>query len=345
MITKKEIQQIKEELDFCAKPVFFFGDDQDGLCSFLLLYRYKKEGRGICVKGGHSLGEIMANKAKDYGADKIFVLDLHEIPDEFTDNTILPIVWIDHHGLADVQNKNINYFNPRLHDKNCYIPTSQTCYDVVKQDLWISVIGIIGDYAIPPHLSEFIKKYPKLLEKSYKDPGKLKYETEIGKLVIMFNFLLKGATAKVNTNIKILTRIEDPMELIECKTSRSKFLKKHYERFYAPYLLYFNKAKEIKPEGKLFVYVYEDPSVSITKDLANELSNLHRDLFVVIGRLKDDFYRLSLRYNGDINKFLPQSLQGVNGSIGGHPAAMGGMIHKDSWNLFVKQLGEEVNKA
>ncbi|HII88089.1 TPA: hypothetical protein HA253_00690, partial [Candidatus Woesearchaeota archaeon] len=43
-------QQIKKHLDDCKKPLIFFDDDQDGTCSFLLFYRYKKEGKGIPLK-------------------------------------------------------------------------------------------------------------------------------------------------------------------------------------------------------------------------------------------------------------------------------------------------------
>ena len=45
MLTEKQLKQIKDELDNCQKPLFLFDDDPDGLSSFLVLYRYKKEGK------------------------------------------------------------------------------------------------------------------------------------------------------------------------------------------------------------------------------------------------------------------------------------------------------------
>ena len=49
-LSKNQIHQIRESLDSCKNPLFFFDDDQDGLCSFLQLYRCKGEGKGIIVK-------------------------------------------------------------------------------------------------------------------------------------------------------------------------------------------------------------------------------------------------------------------------------------------------------
>lgn len=42
MLKEDEIKMIKEELDSCKRPLFFFHDDADGLSSFLLMYRRKR---------------------------------------------------------------------------------------------------------------------------------------------------------------------------------------------------------------------------------------------------------------------------------------------------------------
>ncbi|MBI3027081.1 hypothetical protein HYY70_03120, partial [Candidatus Woesearchaeota archaeon] len=61
-LSHNQILQIREHLDNCKKPLFFFDDDQDGLCSFLQLYRYKKEGKGIIVKTTPKLGTVFIKK-------------------------------------------------------------------------------------------------------------------------------------------------------------------------------------------------------------------------------------------------------------------------------------------
>ena len=87
-LTESEIKQFKEELENCARPLFLFDDDADGLSSFLILYRIKCEGKGIVVKTKPKLGEVFARKVNEYAPDKVFILDVPNIDDEFieTDN-------------------------------------------------------------------------------------------------------------------------------------------------------------------------------------------------------------------------------------------------------------------
>jgi len=50
MITKKQILEIREHLEKAQNPIFFFDNDGDGLCSFLLLQRYIGRGKGVAMK-------------------------------------------------------------------------------------------------------------------------------------------------------------------------------------------------------------------------------------------------------------------------------------------------------
>src|SRR3989344_5833931 len=84
-LSKTQIAQIRDNLDNCKKPLFFFDDDQDGLCSFLQLYRYKKEGKGIIVKTTPKLGTSFVGKVHEYSPDKVFILDLAVVEQDFLD--------------------------------------------------------------------------------------------------------------------------------------------------------------------------------------------------------------------------------------------------------------------
>ena len=92
-LSKNQIHQIRESLDSCKNPLFFFDDDQDGLCSFLQLYRYKGEGKGIIVKTTPKLGALFARKVEEYHPDKIFILDLAAVEQEFLDGIKVPVIW------------------------------------------------------------------------------------------------------------------------------------------------------------------------------------------------------------------------------------------------------------
>ena len=50
MLTENQIEEIKEHLDKAQNPLFFFDNDGDGLCSFLLLQRFIKKGKGVAIK-------------------------------------------------------------------------------------------------------------------------------------------------------------------------------------------------------------------------------------------------------------------------------------------------------
>ena len=124
-LSKEQIVQIRENLDTCKNPLFFFDDDQDGLCSFLQLYRYKKEGKGIIVKTTPKLGTIFVTKVQEYQPDKIFILDVADVQQDFLDEMKVPVVWIDHHG--PFERNNVKYFNPRISNWEDNHPTSYMC--------------------------------------------------------------------------------------------------------------------------------------------------------------------------------------------------------------------------
>ena len=50
MLNKKELDEIKENLEMSQNPLFFFDNDVDGLCSFLILRRSIGRGRGVAIK-------------------------------------------------------------------------------------------------------------------------------------------------------------------------------------------------------------------------------------------------------------------------------------------------------
>ena len=52
------LEEIKGYLEKSVNPLFFFDDDADGLCSFLLLYRYFKKGKYVPLKSSPALEEI-----------------------------------------------------------------------------------------------------------------------------------------------------------------------------------------------------------------------------------------------------------------------------------------------
>ena len=336
MLTNKQLQQIKEELDNSQNPLFFFDDDPDGLCAFLLLYRYKMEGHGFVVKTHPKLDARSAPKIEQYDADKAFVLDIAKLEQDFIDASKVPVIWVDHHG--PYERNNVKYFNPRIIKKDANIPTTYLCYKVVEQDLWIAMVGCIADYYLPDFLDEFNKKYPDLLNDK-KTVGDLYFKSKVGTLIKIFSFSLKGKTSDVMKNIKILTRIESPYEILNQETAKGKFIFQRYEKINKLYIDLLDSAVKTAGKEKLLVFTYSEDKMSFTGDLANELLYRFPDRIIMVGRKKDDDIRISLRSkNILLPPILEKSLVGLEGYGGGHEYACGANVKESHFKEFIERI-------
>ncbi|MEK6891561.1 MAG: hypothetical protein AABX25_00075, partial [Nanoarchaeota archaeon] len=334
-LSKKQVAELREHLDNCKNPLFFFDDDQDGLSAFLLLYRYKREGHGIVVKTSSKLGTVFSNKVKEYNPDKVFILDIAEVAQEFIDAIKVPVVWVDHHG--PFQRENVKYFNPRVSEPDDNFPTSFLCYQAVGQGLkssdaehhkylWIAALGSVADWFVPPFIKEFREKYPELLDKDYTHPGDIIFNTKLGKLIRIFSFILKGKHNDVMKSIKILTRIKEPDEILSQETEQGKFIYKRYEqinRLYEPLLKEVLEAAE-NTKGKIIIYKYNDDRTSFTSDLSNEAVYRFPDKVILIAREKNDEMKCSLRSpSHNLPPLIEKCLVGLEGYGGGHEHACG----------------------
>jgi single-stranded DNA-specific DHH superfamily exonuclease len=339
MLAEKEIKQIREELDNCKNPLFFFHDDPDGLCSFLLLYRYVKEGHGIVFKAKPGLGEGFLRKVQEYSPDKIFILDIPLVKQEFLDGVKVPVIWIDHHG--PYERSKVRYFNPRIRDKNDGTPVTRICYEVAKKDMWIAAVGCIGDWHIPDFFGEFKKKYPGLVEKKSEDPGKIYFETSLGKLVRVFSFILKGKTSDVIKSFKVLTRIEGPMEILDGSSPQGKFLYKKFETTNKEYEELLRESMEGVNDDGVLVFIYGSNKMSFTGDLSNELIYRYPDKVIVIGREKGGEIKLSLRSTKTLlPPIVEKALIGIEGYGGGHEYACGANVKKEDFERFISNIKE-----
>ncbi len=338
MLTQKECETIKEELLTSRNPIYFFHDDPDGLASFILFYRFLKEGKGFVVKAFPQIKEVLVNKTIEH--DKIFVLDIAIVDQEFIDKSKKTVVWIDHHNL--LERNNVLYFNPRKKD-NLNVPTPALCYQVVQQDLWIAFVGCIGDWYLPEFVDEFVKIFPDLCPQE-KTIEQFYFNSLVGKLIKIFSFNLKGDGAEVSKSIKVITRIESPYEILNQETPEGKFLYKRYEKINQHYEGLLKQALNQKPKGKLFIFTYKSDYLSLTKDLSNELLYKFPDKVVILGREKDDEVRCSFRtgLKINLNKILQKALVGIQGYGGGHEQACGGAIKKQDFQRFLDNLEREL---
>ena len=339
MLTKKEISFIRKELAAAKNPLFIYDDDPDGLSSFLIMYKLHREGHGMVNKMSPKIDIRFMRKVDELNPDKIFVLDVPMIDQEFVDKAKRPIFHIDHHNPHNL--KKVHYYNPRIKDKDAYIPTSRMAYQVNPKELWIATVGCLADYHMPDFIEKFIEKYPHLLPKKTTISDAV-YNYPVGKLVRIFSFLLKGPFSEVKKSIKILTRIKTPDEILDCKTSQGKYVYKRFERINKRYESLLKQTKKHVTRSKILLFPYSENQWSFTADLSNELSAKYPKKVVIIARKKGNEMKCSLRAKSRIDLALKQALVGINGYGGGHPNACGAVINEEDWDRFLKNFKEEL---
>jgi len=342
-LTDKEYRKIKDELDNCTKPLYFFHDDADGLSSFLQVYRYKQEGKGIIIKTTPNIDTKFLRKVEEYSPDKIFVLDIAAVEQDFIDSVNVPIIWIDHHG--PYLRERINYFNPRKHDKDSNPPVSYLLSKVVDEpdDDWIAMTGMVGDWFLPPDYREFSKKHPKLLPKKITRPEDALFGSLIGRMAEIFNFILKGTTTDAINHVKVLTRINSPDEILEQTTNQGRFIYKRYEYIKSMYDKTLADAKKYVSKSKLILYKYTENKMSFTSELSNELLYLHPEKIVVIARDKSGEMKCSFRSSKIVLPLIiERCLSGLEGRGGGHEHACGAVIKKEDFDEFISRFRKEI---
>ncbi|MAG78519.1 hypothetical protein CL616_04100 [archaeon] len=339
MITPEDIKKIKDYLEKSENPLFFFDDDPDGLASFLLLWKHIGRGHGVMVKGKPEVSEEYVRKVNEYHPDKVFILDKPMLSQDFVNKDNVPIIHIDHH--PPIKIKGTHYFNPLLNDPKDNRPTSYWCYQVTQQNQWIAMIGIIGDWFIPEFAKEFTKKYPKILPK-VNNPAQALFNTEFGKLVKVFSFIQKGKTSDTMRCVRVLTRINNPNEILEQTTKEGKFIYRYYEKVNKEYEKVLEEAKK-KSGDKLILFTYPSLKDSFTGNLANELSSKYPNKLIIIGRDKGDKVIMSLRsekYN--VRDIIEKAVEGLDGYGGGHEHACGSNISKDDYSEYIKRIKEQL---
>jgi single-stranded DNA-specific DHH superfamily exonuclease len=343
MLTATQINFLREELKTAKNPLFIHDGDADGLCAFLLLYRIHREGRGYALTASSKLDVRGVRIVDELNPDKIFVLDIPIVEQEFIDKVNRPIFWIDHH--MPLERKNIHYFNPRIKDKEAYIPTTRMAWQITerKEDLWIATAGCLADYAMPDYIEEFIAKYPSYLP-SKEDLPTIIFKRPIKALIKLFFFIQKGPGSEVRKSIKILTRVESPDEIFKQETPQGKFLWKRFSSINEKFEDLLRQAKKSATRSKLVLFYYTEQQWSFTANLANELSALYPGKVVLIARRKGDELKCSLR-GKNILPMIEKSLSGLQGGGGGHPDACGAVVKESDWEEFLRRFKAEIKNA
>lgn len=351
MITEKQISFIREHLNKTQNPVFLFDNDQDGLCSFLLLQRYCQKGKGIPIKGSPNIMKDYLKKINEFNSDYVFILDKPNIPQSFFDEIRkinLPIVWIDHHLIDTSGIPNfVEYYNPLINEKRKPKKTSviegepvtYICYKITnkREDLWIAIIGCISDRYFPNFYKEFKEKYPDLAGES-EDSTTIFYKEPIGKIAQIIGNGLKDRTSNVVSMMRFLLKAKNPYEILEEKRENKSFHKRFNEINYKKNKL-LNKAIQIEKNSSKILFFKYRGNLSISRELADELIYLFPDKIIIVAYIKnDEKANISIRGKNVRKIFYNLFDKFENLKGGGHEQALGAQVRIEELERFVKEF-------
>lgn len=342
------LKEIKELISNSERPMAFYDDDPDGLCSYLMIKRVYPQLKGVCIRAPPRLAwEDYGHKVKKYCPDLIIVLDKPHVDEEFRENANVPIIWIDHHPVSD--HKGTKYFNKNLTQKKGIVkPTAYWIYKMLqnKEDIWLAALGTISDYHTFT-LKDFTKSYSHLLPPGKQDINKILFDSKFGDLIKIFTFNLKGKTHEVNDSIKALEKIKEPEEILNSSTPEGQYVSERASKISKAYEELKTSALSKKPEiNKPFIFIYPSSKHSLSGMLSNELLSKIPHEFIVIGRDKGDWVIFSIRSKKkNLQPLIKKALKGINGYGGGHPNACGAKIEKIFSSIFLQNLTEAMKSS
>jgi len=343
MLTENQLDEIREHLEKSQNPLFFFDNDADGLCSFLLLARAFGKGKGVAIKPSFDSSYEYARKVHELNPDYVFVLDKPLISKIFIEEVgkmNLPLVWIDHHNTDNIETndfENFYYYNSGRGEHKSREPTTFWMYKLGrKEDLWLAVIGCIADNFLPDFTKEFKENYPELLGNE-KTAFQILYETEIGKIARIFNFALKDRTSNVVKMIKFLLKINSVYEILKEENP----LIKRFNQIDTKYQKLVERAENFA-FGEILFFQYSG-DLSISSDIANKLIYKYPEKLIVVVYVSNGKANISIR-GRNAREITSKAISGFeNATGGGHEEATGAKINLSDLEEFRRRI-EELGK-
>jgi len=339
MLNKSQLEEIRNQLEASQNPLFFYDNDVDGLCSFLILRRSLDRGKGVAIKSFPDLKAQYTHKVEELNPDLIVILDKAELDPEFANHAEekgIPILWIDHHKTKtpkETVDKTSYYTTFPEAEPVSYI--TQKIFNRPK-DIWLSLIGCIGDVYMPDFAEQFSKENPDLLP-STENAFTALQTTTLGKIARKLNFGLMDTTTNILKLIKYLFKATTPYDLLEENEETKQFHKRsnQLEEFYQKQI---EKAEShFNPESKLLFFAYSG-NTSMSSEISNRLAFNHKDKLIVTAFLRPEKANISVRGHDalKITKAATKDILGATG--GGHPEATGAMVPISDFQTFKSNI-------
>lgn len=350
MISDSEVLEIRTRLEKSERPIFLYDDDPDGVCSFLLLYKYINKGQGIIVKSSPEVtADKFLEKVKRCDPDLVVILDKPQVELEFIEGIPTDIIWIDHHEPATNLPKKVSYYNPMKNNQQQTSTTAQAWKISQRpEDIWIAAVGTIADWTYVPKIMQAVRKtYPDLAQSKFKTAPDVLFNTQIGTLAKIIYFNLKGATGDVYKSIKVLSRIKDPREILNQTNPQGKFIYQKYKKLNKEYDKLKKKAEKAIDDSEFLISIEEHLKHSFSSELSNEILYRYPKKINIIGRRSEGKIKCSIRtqYQIHLPTIIHEALEGLDGYGGGHAQACGLCIREDQFETFLEIFKTKCTEA
>lgn len=340
MLTKQELEEIRQKLEESQNPLFLFDNDADGFCSFLLLRRFIGRGKGVAIKSFPDLDKSYLRKIDELSPDYVFILDKPRVEIDFLKGVIeknIPLVWIDHHSVQhqDIPEE-VQYYTSLPSAE----PVTYVCQKIAgrKEDEWIAMIGCIGDVFKPDFAEKFGKENPEIYN-SRENPFDSLHGSQIGKAAMIINFALKDSTTNVLKMIRFLIKASSVQDILQ-EGKENKEMHKRYNQLAKVLEGVKKKAeKEYDKKKKLLFYTYQS-DISMSSEVSNALIYSHKDSYIFLGIKKEGKVKFSAR-GKNVREIVLKAIEGLEGATGGgHEDACGIQFPEDKLEEFRKRIEE-----
>ena len=324
------------------KITIIYDSDPDGVCSAAIaIIALRKVGVSNIFAASRSPDFVKKYGARCTFSDKTIILDLStdifekDLPKmKMTDKKFLIF---DHHLVWKIKSKNVTYVNPRMIEKEIYLPTSYLIYKFFSRRInldsieWMAVLGTIADYGLKD-TKDLIGKY--LRKKDYENI----WGSEYGRAAMIVNSTI--AIAGADKSLETLLQLKSFAQFKRNDVFRKAFGK--FEKEFRKRKEEMMRRMEVYPKISLrFTIINPKYFRRIASTLATRIGNKNRNSVFIVLEKSGNIYRIHGRSTSSISIAKLFKKLGVGG---GHPAAGGGSVKVKELKVFRKSLIKEIEK-
>jgi single-stranded DNA-specific DHH superfamily exonuclease len=310
------------------------GHDCDSIASASIIYKLAKnlalKPKLIISLHNFEIDEKTENRIKKF--ENIAIVDIGDTPEERINKIASSknLLIIDHHI---PKNYNCYYVNPRLYNKNVYMPTSYISWLTYKEFfddkdiLWIAAFGTLGDFGAKYNKDLFKRlkeKNPELIGKVRIDDRELLEKSTIGKIAKMIDShrIFEGIKG-VEYITKLTANSTSYLDLLNDEKTN-----KIYEKLEKAFKNELEKLKERKIEiGEYLIYEIKS-KINLKSSLSSYLPKIFpRKIIFVAQKSKEGYYEVSVRRGVkrkvNLAKLVEEISKNIRAKGGGHPTAAG----------------------